>query len=1127
MGFLPESDAGGVATLTLDTPLFDAIDGMTLFAEIAGAGNNDELYVTGDAWLGGVLDVDLLGYTPVANDVFQVVDVDGTLTGQFDSVNLPALSYGLSWDVIYDTHGVYLAVVDGSGGGGEVPTADGDTYTVAHNGDLDTQTVLVLAPATSASVMDNDSDPNNDPLTAHVVSGPAAGSVFNFDNATGHFTYTPPVGFVGTDYFTYFVTDGTNVSNTATVTIEVTNTSPTAVDDVYTVLMDTQLVVDDAENEGVLANDVDDDTDGLEAIVVDDVDYGILEFESDGTFTYTPNVGFVGTDYFTYVASDGYDQSLAVVTIHVDSGVPVAVDDIFSTPHDAPLTIAAVGVLGNDTGIGPFTATLDAYNGSGSLNLSSDGSFTYTPPAGFIGDDSFTYYTTGPHGSSAPATVTIHVTNDIPDADEDVYVTDEDATVYGNVLDNDDDLDDLEAVLGDDHVEHGTLILNNDGSFSYEPDLDFYGVDTFSYYATDQFANSTPVVVTITVVGADQAPEFSTGSYNLNVDEVATTGTTIGTVVATDPQSQNITYSLADDIGGLFAINPTTGAISLQGTLDFEDVPSYNLTAVATDTQSNSTAASVIISVNDISETTGPPPPTHPSVGYAYYPDTSRTIEWYEPVLPLGESYTYNMQLYNVEQGVQVADIFDLTGSSYEFHNLHGGYNYSWYIRTSNSEGVFGNWDGPNYFQIDVPNAPDVQGPDAATPDATPLIRWFSQHSHSLEFSHQLQVYDVTLGQQKVDLTGLTLNQWNMSQALPAGHQYSIYLRTLNSLSDAGDWSDPYYFDIVAPAAPTVYAPATGTDTTPSIYWTAAEGANHYEVLVYSTTTGQPVLNDNTVGNEYWYDVTTPLGYDNYQVFSRAFNDYGDPGAWSDPYYFTIAQALTAAGPEADGDFPALQDAELAGIVDQAIVEWETIITDARTRALINNVTVDIVDLPENVLGMAIWNGILIDEDAAGYGWFVDPTPSVNGEFQFDASTKQFEAINNGPATGRMDLFTIVLHELGHIAGLEDIDPSESMNDLMSETIDTGIRRLPTEEHRLRYEAVKNRKRPIVKQPVDVPAAAASRWAYHQRHSTSKLIDEVDYFKSLPPAERQYAEPTTIDRIFAAIKLERELSPFG
>jgi VCBS repeat-containing protein len=97
----------------------------------------------------------------------------------------------------------------------QAPTANDDSYSTQQDVNL-----TVNAPG----VLANDSDPNNDPLTAALDSGPSNGVVTL--NSDGSFTYTPNSGFSGADSFTYHATDGSLSSNSATVTITVNPTSP-------------------------------------------------------------------------------------------------------------------------------------------------------------------------------------------------------------------------------------------------------------------------------------------------------------------------------------------------------------------------------------------------------------------------------------------------------------------------------------------------------------------------------------------------------------------------------------------------------------------------------------------------------------------------------------------------------------------------------------------------------------------------------------------------------------------------------------------------------------------------------------------------------------------------------------
>jgi hypothetical protein len=171
-----------------------------------------------------------------------------------------------------------------------------DTFFVVANEGLDI--------GAASGLLANDEDSDGDSLSAAVVS-PATNGVASV-NADGSFTYTANADFFGIDTFTYTASDATTTSNLATVTINVddgVNEAPVANDDDYIAEANEVLTV--APDEGVLANDTDEEGDTLTASLVDPPSNGTLSFNPDGSFTYTPDRNFSGDDEFTYTASDG------------------------------------------------------------------------------------------------------------------------------------------------------------------------------------------------------------------------------------------------------------------------------------------------------------------------------------------------------------------------------------------------------------------------------------------------------------------------------------------------------------------------------------------------------------------------------------------------------------------------------------------------------------------------------------------------------------------------------------------------------------------------------------------------------------------------------------------------------
>jgi hypothetical protein len=108
---------------------------------------------------------------------------------------------------------------------------------------------------------------------------------------------------------------------------------------------------------------------------------------------------------------------------------------------------------------------------------------------------------------------------------------------------------------------------------------------------------------------------------------------------------------------------------------------------------------------------------------------------------------------------------------------------------------------------------------------------------------------------------------------------------------------------------------------------------------------------------------------------------------------------------------------------------------------VLSGVTVVVVDLPGSALGAMAGNVLMVDSNAAGYGWFVDATPGSDSEFGRVVSASERRAGASSAAYGRADLLTVMMHELGHRMGM---DHSDAPGNIMQDEIGLGTRRLPT-----------------------------------------------------------------------------------
>ena len=371
----------------------------------------------------------------------------------------------------------------------------------------------------SIDVLTNDHDiDTGDVITLSNVQSPSdEGGTVTIDNGT--VLYTPSAGFSGSDTFTYTISDQSGATATATVHLHATNTPPTGTSDTYSVSHGRTLLVD--ASDGVLRNDVSWDGDPLWALLDTNSTHppqARFTLNSDGSFEYSPpNNTFIGTETFSYFATDTLDNSdPIVVTIEVTNTDPIVQDDQYTVARNSVLSVPHPGVLANDLDVDGdlLSVTVAAGPSNGTLQFTPAGpdgllgGFDYTPDPGFVGTDTFTYSTTDAVAGTQTATVTIVVENDAPIAEADFYETNSNqqlVTASGSLLRNDYDLNDqlltVAPIAGETSIaaQHGQLTVQADGGFAYTPDAGFVGRDRFQYRAFDGDAYSEPVDVLIEV----------------------------------------------------------------------------------------------------------------------------------------------------------------------------------------------------------------------------------------------------------------------------------------------------------------------------------------------------------------------------------------------------------------------------------------------------------------------------------------------------------------------------------------------------------------------------------------------------------------------------------------------------
>ena len=405
------------------------------------------------------------------------------------------------------------------------------------------------------------------------------------DEALDDLTFTPTADFNGGATITIMTDDMGNSgaggpmldSASVNITVNPINDAPTANADTFTVLEDSTITDDLLQND----SDIDGDSLLVNTTPIVGPSNGSLILNSNGTFTYTPNPNFAGSDSFTYAVSDSTGAtSQAQVTLVVQpvNDEPLAVDDTYQTAEDTPLltTLGVDDLLQNDSDLDgdilfvSLTPTSPPTNGT--LTLNPDGTFNYQPNRDFTGTDSFTYEIRDGAGGIAEASVTINVTpiNDAPNAIDDAYVLTSDTLTVdaaSGLLSNDFDIegDSITAQLLT-QPNHGTVTINPDGSFTYVHDGSATAaVDSFEYRLVDENGGSDTGTVTIAFNTPTNDPPIASDD-DYSVDE--------GGSISVDAALGVLSNDLDAD-GDLTSITllsgPTNGTLTLNqdGSFDY------------------------------------------------------------------------------------------------------------------------------------------------------------------------------------------------------------------------------------------------------------------------------------------------------------------------------------------------------------------------------------------------------------------------------------------------------------------------------------------------------------------------------------------------------------------------------
>lgn len=364
------------------------------------------------------------------------------------------------------------------------------------------------------------------------------------------------------------------------------NTAPVATHDTGNTDEDTVL-----NGTTVLSNDSDPDGDTLTVNTTPVVApaHGALVLRTDGTYTYTPNANYNGTDSFTYEISDGNGgKATAVVTLTITptNAPPVASNDTATTAEDTPLNGSSL--LANDTDPDGDTLTINTSPITnpthGTLALKTDGTYTYTPAKDFNGTDNFVYEVLDGNGGKANATVTLTVTpvNDAPliISTNNVTFTENDTGTALDVESSDDSDAETNGLTYSLLPMFDTSLFNIDpvnGKINFKAPPDYEAPKDSNadnaYILMVKVCDSANlcteqvVVIVVTNVQETNPPRITSTLVTTPENQ-----TFVTSVAATDPDANDtLTFSIKGGAdASLFTIDPATGNLSFKTAPDFE-----------------------------------------------------------------------------------------------------------------------------------------------------------------------------------------------------------------------------------------------------------------------------------------------------------------------------------------------------------------------------------------------------------------------------------------------------------------------------------------------------------------------------------------------------------------------------
>ncbi|MBB2796809.1 UNVERIFIED_ORG: Ca2+-binding RTX toxin-like protein, partial [Rhizobium pisi] len=497
---------------------------------------------------------------------------------------------------------VSLSYTVTDGHGGSVPATQSFTLAAVNDAPVLSGSAATLAAGSedtpytisAADLLAGFSDVDGDQLS---VAGLTANHGALVDNNNGTRTFTPDANYNGPVSLSYAVIDGHggSVPATQSFTLAAVNDAPVLSGSAATLAAGTEDTPYTISAADLLAGFSDVDGDQLSVAGLT-ANHGALVDNNNGTWTFTPDANYNGPVSLSYAVIDSHGGSVPAsqsFTLAAVNDAPVlsgSAATLAAGTEDTPYTISAADLLAGFSDVdGDQLSVAGLTANHGALFNNNNGTWTFTPDANYNGPVSLSYAVIDGHGGSVPASqsFTLDAVNDAPvlsgsaatlvAGTEDTPYTISAADLLAGFSDVDGDPLSVSGLT----ANHGALVDNNNGTWTFTPDANYNGPVSLSYSVIDGHGGSVPASQSLTLAAVNDAPTAVVLSNTVTSTPENGGVIKVADIAVTDVDSGNNVLSLSGSDSASFTI--LNGALYFNGGANFEAKAGYDVTVNVND----------------------------------------------------------------------------------------------------------------------------------------------------------------------------------------------------------------------------------------------------------------------------------------------------------------------------------------------------------------------------------------------------------------------------------------------------------------------------------------------------------------------------------------------------------------